>query len=211
MAGPFRWDPAINRYRDSRGRLVAASWVRRELDAALDVRAKAAARLVEDLRAGRISLLDWRREMRQMIKDVHLYSAAAARGGWSAMSPAAYGQVGRRIRDEYGFLEGLVQDIAKGIPVDGRIAARARQYAHAGRDTFHVAERSVMRQGGMTEERNVLHPAEHCTGAGSCVEQSDKGWVPLGTLLPIGRRKCRRNCRCTLEYRTTAKRQRSAA
>jgi hypothetical protein len=52
----------------------------------------------------------------------------------------------------------------------------------------------------MTREWNVLHPADHCEGVGSCIEQTARGKVPIGSLIPVGDRRCLRRCHCTIEY-----------
>lgn len=139
--------------------------------------------------------------MRDAIKNIHLYSAAIAKGGWAQLTQADFGRVGKIVRSEYKYLERLASGIGDGsIPLDGRFKDRSSQYAEAGRDTYHEIERATMRAAGYTLESNVLHPAEHCTGAGSCVEQTARGKVRIGQLIPIGRRRCLRKCRCSLAY-----------
>ena len=70
------------------------------------------------------------------------------------------------------------------------------------RQLVEIKQRGMMEQ-GKTECRNVLGPADHCEGANSCIEQTAKGWVPIGggAMVPIGSRLCLSNCRCRLEYR----------
>jgi hypothetical protein len=60
-----------------------------------------------------------------------------------------------------------------------------------------------MRDRGYDEESNLLAPAEHCEGQGSCVEQTTRGWVPVGSLIPIGGRLCVTNCKCQIRYRNS--------
>lgn len=203
MAGRYRFDPSLARYRDTQtGRLVPVASVRAEIDRVL-VRDQARVRiLAQDLRAGRLSLDQWQTQMRDTLKEIHLYNAAAARGGWAQMTDAAYGQVGAQLREQYAFLDGLTADLAGGLPVDGRFQQRAEMYVQAGRGTYHRAEGTVQQGRGMTEEQNILEPeAAHCVGPTSCPEQTARGWVPIGTLLPIGRRTCLTGCKCRKAYR----------
>jgi hypothetical protein len=200
--GTYVYDRAVARYRDARGRFVALAEIRAEIDRALSAASRRLELLAGDLRAGRLSLTAWRSVMRDAVKDVHLYSAAAARGGWAQMDAAAYGQVGGIVRGEYQYLEDWARAIADGeAPLDGRLTSRAGLYAERGRYTYHLAERDVQEELGRREERNVLHVAEHCEGTGSCIEQTEAGWVELGTLLAVGERLCGPRCRCTIEYR----------
>ncbi len=200
-ADRYRWDG--RRYRDSvSGRYVGAATVRRALDTVLRNDERRARTLADDLRAGRISRDAWHREMRGLVAEAHLYSAAAARGGWHAMTPAAYGQVGSAVRAQYRYLQQFVNDLESGLPLDGRFSQRASLYLQAARNTFYRADRAVQRANGMTEESNALErEAQHCAGANSCPAETAKGWVPLGALLLPGSRTCLVSCRCRILYR----------
>jgi hypothetical protein len=198
------WDEVAGRYRRANGQFVPVGQVRVELDRALANTERRVALLGDDFRAGRIGLNVWRTQFRAILKDTHLYSAALASGGWDRLDPAALGRVGAILRSEYGYLEAWVDQIRGGWLLDGRLKSRAGDYVQAARDTFENArgEHALMR--GMDEEHNVIHPAEHCEGPDSCIEQSDRGWVPIGTLVRIGRRRCRRRCKCTMAYRQSS-------
>ena len=57
---------------------------------------------------------------------------------------------------------------------------------------------------GAVEERRVLERAEHCESdeeLEGCIELSEKGWQPIGTLPRLGVSPCRSNCRCRFDYR----------
>ncbi len=197
----FTWDPSTQQYRRSNGRFVSRSEVRAALDKALDQEKVWARILAQDYRMGRITLMKWRQEMRDVVKSVHLFSAALARGGWAQITQADYGRIGSVVRGEYGYLERFATGLSNGsISTDGSFVDRANMYAEAGRDTYHQVQRVAMREAGWWYESNKLNPAEHCTGAGSCVEQTDRGRVAIGKLIPIGRRRCLRKCKCDLEY-----------
>lgn len=199
----FRWNARSGRYVDARtGRFVSQTTVRAELDHALVQASRETRALAERLRSRTISLRRWELEMRRQVRRAQLYSAAAAKGGWAQMDPADFGRAGREIRDQYAYLKRFARQIRSGQqPLDGRFLQRTELYVEAGRTTYHATELADARRRGRTETRNVLHPADHCEGAGSCVEQSGRGWVPIGSLLPIGRRLCLARCKCTVEYR----------
>lgn len=196
---PFRWSEKAGQYVRRNGRFVPRSEVRRALDTALRAEQKRTQRLARDLRAGRVTLTQWRTEMRDVIKNVHVYSAASAQGGWAQLSQADYGRIGQIVRGEYGHLERFARQISRGDPraKGGRLDARAMQYAEAGRDTYHQTERATALGVGYRFERNVLHPADHC---GGCLGETARGRVRIGQLIPIGRRDCRRKCRCSLAF-----------
>lgn len=194
-ANPYKWSPATGQYVGPGGRFVARSTVRAAIDLALDAEKARALLLSQKLRNGTISLDAWRAEMREMIKTVHLYDAAIARGGFAQMTAADYGRVGQIVRLEYGWLERFAVDLASGRqPLDGRFLRRAQDYAEAGRATYHATETATMRNAGFRYEWNILHPADHCIG---CLGETSRGRVPIGALIPIGSRDCRRKCKCT--------------
>lgn len=176
--------------------------VRAELDKSLVATASRVRLLGDDLRAGRISLEGWRLEMRTEIKNVHLRSAALARGGWSQMGPVDFGRAGQIIREEYQHLNQWVEEIKTGLPLDGRLNTRSSLYAQAGRATFHQVQAEEMMKRGMDLVRSVLHPtADHCA---ECVAERDKGLQEIGQISIPGTRTCGRNCRCTLVFERSA-------
>lgn len=195
----YRWNAAAARYVDARGRFVSRPEVRGAIDTTLD---RAAARIQAHavaLREGRLSLAEWQLAMRAEMKAMHLWSAAAARGGWAQMSAADFGRIGPVLRNQYGYLARFALQIEQGLPLDGRFVRRALMYAQAARATYHAQDELVHRERGFDQERNVIEPsAENCDG---CRSESRRGWVPLGKLVPIGGRECRTNCRCLVEYR----------
>lgn len=197
----YRWEPDRGRYRDTRtGRFVSQATVRRVIDTTLRNMRVEVRQITDGVRAGRVSREAWGLEMRQRVRDVHLLSAAAARGGWGNMDDAAYGQVGAAIREQNVFLNRLTADVISGRqPLDGRFTQRALMYVEAGRATHERAHREVEQDRGMTEERNILRDAaDHC---GECPDLSGQGWVPIGTIPLPGQRECVTGCRCLIETR----------
>lgn len=196
---PFVWDKKTGRYRRPNGTFVSLAEVQQVIDQILDRQIRSAQNLAFQLRNGEISLTVWRQSMRDMIKNVHLYSAAAAKGGWAQLTQADYGRIGNIVRAEYKYLERFARGISdQRIALDGRYFDRVRMYAEAGRDTYYQVTRAAMQAAGMREERNIRTANESC---GGCIVESRRGWVPIGKLTPIGRRNCLRKCRCFLEFR----------
>jgi hypothetical protein len=195
------WDPQLGRFRNARGQLISAVQVRAELDKSLVESANRAKALGAELRSGRMSLVAWRLEMRAIVKDVNLRSAALGKGGWNQMAAADFGRVGQIVRTEYQHLEQWVEEIKTGLPLDGRLNTRSQLYAQAGRATFHKVQAEEMAARGIDLEKSILHPADHCD---ECVAEAAAGFRPLGEMIPIGERTCGRNCRCTVVYERAA-------
>lgn len=200
-ARQFVYDPRLARYRDrATGRLIPASQVRAWLDSALDSASVRFRALAEQLRSGGIDLVTWQVRMAREIKLVQLYSVATAKGGWAQMSPADLGRAGRAIQDQLRYLNRFAQQVRTGEQSTAglRFLQRAESYAQAGRATYHKTERAVMETRGMTEEKSNRYGGDSC---GGCREEAAKGWVRIGSLVPIGSRECLYRCRCSIAYR----------
>lgn len=200
-AASFAWNEAAGRYVDGRGRFVSRADVRRSLDVAVQGLKAELAATGEAFRAGALTLDAWLVETRELVKDVNLFSAALARGGWGQMTQADYGRVGRAVRDQYTYLDRFAADVAAGYPLDGRFVARLKLYGTSGRVLMHEIEGDEAADRGAVEEENILGPTErHCTGTNGCIAQTARGRVPIGELTPIGSRNCLGNCLCRIGY-----------
>lgn len=196
----YQWDTVAARFRDPlTGRYVGRDKVRGVLDD-LVLRSQARITTASDaLRTGNSTVAEWQATMREEIKRTHLQSEALLRGGWKQMTPADYGRVGARVKEQYRYLDNFTKELEQGKQItDGGFMARARMYAASARVGFHDELGKMLLGIGYTEERNVLHPAEHCA---ECVDMSALGWVPIGTVVPIGSRQCLGNDKCSMKYR----------
>jgi hypothetical protein len=81
-----------------------------------------------------------------------------------------------------------------------QVGARMELYADATHQAAQqVQRRSKARAGTTRWERLVMGEpkTEHCS---ECPPDADLGWVPFGTLRPIGDRECQKLCLCHFEY-----------
>lgn len=198
----FRWNSVSKRYIAPNGRFVSIERVRQALNDFIDLTTGNMKALSQDLVEGRISLGAWQKEMQVLIKQTNLAGASVERGGWYQMTPSDFGAVGQKIRGEYEYLQNFANQIASGEQrLDGTLWSRAQLYGQQGRVTYHdFAAREASRQ-GMDEESSTTTGTEHCQ---SCIDEEDKGWVPRGTLKPIGDRTCLSHCNCFMSYRNSA-------
>lgn len=201
----YRYNAAAGRYIGRDGRYVPQVKVVRAVERQITATEKRMLGLSERLKNEEINLQTWRTGMLQELKTLHLANAAAAKGGWAQMTPVDYGRVGGKLQREYEYLNRFASQVQYGTqPLDGHFTQRVRMYAGAARDTYQSTRDEVADDLAFDEERNVLGNAEHCSGADNgCIEQSALGWVKLGTLVPIGSRLCKTNCRCRKRYRNS--------
>lgn len=196
----FTFDARLGRYRDAdSGRLVSEAAVRLAIDAVADAASDHLADLTERMLRGDLKLADWQRSVMATIKTAHVAAGVAAQGGKAQMEPTHYGFLGSEIRRQYAYLRDLANGIAAGdIPLDGRLVARAGMYGQHVRVTYEAVRAKDARSRDYIEERNVLHSQESCR---ECSGLSSQGYVPLGTLPPIGSRSCLSRCRCQIQRR----------
>lgn len=199
----YVWDAEVSRYRyKATGRLVPDATVQRALEDAIAKEEQRALRIGVQMQRGSLTPSEFQRQMTDVIGNVHYFSAAAGIGGWGRLNTADAGFVESRIDEQLSWLKNLTKDIRSGLPLDGQFFNRVGSYAKSGRTTYFEMLGETKAAGGMTRDRNVLHPADHCEGEGSCLEQSDLGWLRIGDprRTQPGQRKCRGNCLCTMEY-----------
>ena len=199
----YGWSSDAQRFRDLRtGRYISERQVRDFVDNIADAASQQLGTLSAQYRAGQITMTVWQAESRAVIKSSQIASALAAYGGRSQMDSQKWGYVGFRIREQYAYFNRFAEDILSGRQrLNGRADVRARLYGQAARQTYVDVQRRQAAQSGVMFERNVLGAAEHCA---ECVAQTARGWVPIGTLIPPGRRTCRGNCRCSISYARSA-------
>jgi hypothetical protein len=197
---PYEWNARAARYRDpATGRFISRDRVRLEVDRIIEASQRRVLDATQSMRAGTIDVGEWDAVMRQEIKRTQLSTEALLRGGWQQMTPADFGRVGAAVRKQYKFLDNFIAEIRSGKQIaDGTLFNRAKMYPASARVQFHENQTAMLDALGYTEERNVLHPAEHCVG---CLDMSALVWVPIGTLVPIGERDCVGNDRCSVRYR----------
>lgn len=195
----FTWDGKSLAYRDAQGREVARNKVRQSME-----RVRAFARVEARntglrLESKALTVKAWELEMRQQIRAVHLLSSAIAQGGKSQLSPAVLNQIAHMTQRQYAYLNAFALQVGnKEQLISGRFFQRLEMYINASRNTTAETERRVFENAGYTEEKNILGDAEHCE---ACVEATDMGWVPIGTLPAIGERLCLTNCQCDIIFR----------
>ena len=197
---PYRWEPSAGvsgRYRDERGRFVASSTVRRELDRYLDNSDPAKA-LAEALRGRQLSVADWEVAMRRHVKNTHLNAIALERGGWANLTPSDFGRVGQIVREQYAYLKGFAADIASGKQrLDGTLGTRAKLYSQAARTSLYKSKAANMSL-EVTHVRTRRSARDSCR---QCLDLDGKVFRINDPSFPLpGQRICRANCQCHLEY-----------
>lgn len=200
QARGFTYDKRLARYRDREtGRLVAERDVIAAADGFRDFARANIDRLTERFVDGDIDLPTWQRRVAQEVKDAHIVSAMAGKGGRNNMTQADWGRVGGRLRFEYDRLNRFAVEVKAGMQTPAQIRARAKLYANGTRKSYFDGKTAACQEAEFTEERRILQPGESCA---DCIGYAAQGWVPIGTLPEPGvASECLSNCNCIKEYR----------
>jgi hypothetical protein len=199
----YGYNPKSRRYVNLKtGRFVPAKDVRAAVDAVIDAESMKSHNIGQQLIDGKVTLADWQGQMTSNLKTLHVAMGVAGNGGFQNTSSADFGFIGSLIKKQYAYLRDFAKQVASGAQaLNGSLLARAALYVQAGRETYESVVARLANLAGSQQEKSILGLADHCTGANSCVEQAARGWAPIGTLVPIGQRKCGPNCHCMMQYR----------
>lgn len=162
--------------------------------------------LATKYRNGSIDDKSFEGQARTIIRRTHLGALSAGAGGLANLMPAHREALEQTLSVEYEYLKRFVQAV-KDTDADSsdfnRIPSRAGSYASSAWGTYQQAMRIFISEesDGTMMEARFLGDSEHCQ---DCIDLSieNTGWVPVGTLPPIGDSRCRNECRCSFRYAT---------
>lgn len=97
--------------------------------------------LIEQLLVtGEIDVQGWVGEMRVLIKDTYRALYELAIGGRNNMTPADYGRLGGILQEQYRYLDGFAEDLARGKLSLAQAQYRARMYIESATQAFERAK-----------------------------------------------------------------------
>lgn len=194
----FVYDKRAGRFRGIDGRFVAQTTIDELIQRRIDETSRRLYTYFLAVRNGSMSLADFRLLARIEIRNLSLQLLMLAKGGKDAVTNGDYIKAREYLIREYQYLEGLLEVI---LEISEREAQRRfNMYGSHAREMYWTGRTSVMIEAGFTQERRVLHPAEHCN---DCIELAGRGWQPIGTLPEPGdgSTECLSNDKCTKEYK----------
>lgn len=202
----YTWEQLNARYRSNQtGRFVAEKTIIAEAERYHEqVVAPNIERITERMVNGNMTVSQWQTAMQREIKDAHIISVQAGRGGKKATTQTDYGRQGGRLKFEYRQLDQFAAEIAEKQGTlnelsPAQIKARAQLYSGGSRTAYYDGQTAAQVGAGLKEERRVLGVADHCS---PCTGFAAQGWVPISTLPEPGT-ECEgmHNCKCRKEYR----------
>ena len=159
--------------------------------------------LAAALQAGTITLSEWESQMRDIIKFELTAAMELAKGGRENITQSDWGYLGSQAKEQYANLSAFADDIANDPGTwlkGGRLKQRMDLYGQLGYAALEDDLNREHQKNGFTEERNVLEQRDE-GNCGGCLEETARGWVEIGSLVPVGERDCCTNDRCSIKYR----------
>ena len=135
--------------------------------------------ITERFIAGQMDLQTWQVRIAKELKTGHTINAAVGRGGRSAMTFSDWGKVGRRLRDQYNYLNGFARAIKSGRLTPGQIRHRAGMYAKSVRSSYFGGLTAAKKVAGYAFEKRITTSEKPC---GQCSAWESRGWLPIGTV-----------------------------
>lgn len=157
---------------------------------------------------GQTEISAWQDQTAQDLRLIGLAAAIIGVGGTAEVDGDTMNGVTERTHYHLDRLNSFALDIENGILTEERAVRRAGLYpVSVVRSGYAAARLEAHQFADYDEELNELDlHADHCLpdparGTEGCPELTALGWVPIGTLPPIGERSCVFNCKCYIRYR----------
>lgn len=161
---------------------------------------------VERFSKGRLTEDGLRNTLQGILRSNALSAAIIGVGGVGNLTANVLEAVRRQLSDNFDKLDGFIDEL-KTRELTNRDRARFNQYANNAHSISNTANRQfnldTYGDPSGLEERRILGGAEHCD---DCIALAAEGWVPAGSLPPIGvDTVCGDSCRCTIITRPTTR------
>jgi hypothetical protein len=154
--------------------------------------------VTDALIAGNLRLSGWFRAMRDALVPGYFAGALAVLDDPDP-PPADVAAIVAEANRQVGYLGRFRDEIATASHLLGPATlARAEMYSGAAWAVGMNVQRAEKTRDGLRQERNILGPSDSCRG---CIEETLRGWVNVGELVPVGSRLCLSRCRCSYDWR----------
>lgn len=204
---PHDWEPSKRRYRSPSGKLVSRREVRALIDKLTTFVRKDAARIARRFDAGKITAAEFNGQMRELLKAGHIVASTVGRGGRDRMTAKDWGEVGRKIKWQYGYLDKFTRKLSAGTLKTANTVSRAKLYADSiyisYAKTFQVTQTEFIEGGGnINPEGEMLCYLEQNSeeGCAECTADAGEGPMPVSEMKELGERECGDWCKCEIIF-----------
>lgn len=135
----WRYSVERRRYLYPSGRAVPDSRVVTLRQRFIDGQESGADELALQLAVGAITVAQWEREARALVKRAYIAEYALGAGGRQMLGPRDYGRIGGLLAAQYRYLRGFAEEIAAGALSQAQIADRTTLYVASATQAFERA------------------------------------------------------------------------
>jgi|SRR6185503_71435 len=198
----LRYSRKLLKYLDQDNKVLSAKAVRKIVDGDIEATAGRLYSLLQDFQSGQLSEEQFRKDFKKSVANLHLAHVAAAQGGFRNMTQAAWGFAGQRIRQQYGYVDGLVSDIQAGKLSGPNGLVRMKLWASSAMDSYEAMLQKVHSPTDFPFAENLLNQQNIsekncpiCTGL-TAIGITDRDDIPLPEDRHFG-------CNCGIAYHRT--------
>ena len=204
----YAYDARSGRYKEvATGRFLPTDDLRAIVSERLEIGARIAQGLVDNLWSGSLDYDQFQASMMDVIKGNNAVMYALGRGGVRAMTNDDYAQLSEMVKSEAQYLDGFIDAIGQGELSLEQAKARASLYTDGPWEAYHLGETNNRKAAGFEQVRRIA--VDDGGTCDDCREYASRGWQQIGRLpMPGKASACGRRCRCTMEYRVTDRRGR---
>ena len=133
----WTWDERVNQYRDNAtGRFIGAFEMNLRRNEFIDQQHSVLIGHTQSYADGNISIDQFRDLAKTTIKDTIIDMYAMGAGGRNSMSPADWGRVGAIVKDQYKYLRGMFDQLARGELSVAQLNARFKMYLNSANEAL---------------------------------------------------------------------------
>ena len=153
--------------------------------------------LGDELVSGELDVSEWEERMAEIIVATAALFFLFGIGDRNAVTSEHESHLTDRTRTQFEFLRQFSQGIQTGQMTPDGIKAREKLYLHDAELHYSEAQEFAHPVDVWPFYANILGGCVHCL---TCPEQTDKGIVSRGSLIPIGQRECKWRCCCQWQF-----------
>ena len=192
----WEWDDDLGLYVDDDGEAVGLGTVLELTYEELDRIKNQVAQLTEDLEESE-DVEGWERKLAELAAATAALFFLLGIGSRDAIADDHEQHVKDRLTTQFEFLRQFSNDILNGDLTIDAIRARANLYPQDAQLHYSEAQEFIHSTEAFPFYQNILGSCNHCQ---ECPEETAKGIVERGSLVPIGARLCLWNCCCMFQY-----------
>ncbi len=159
----FKWEKQTRRYRNkATGRFISKEAVYTLTQKRIELAKTDLNTLGQLLLDNKITLHAWQQQTAEALKILHTQQYLLSVGGQKAIQKTDYLEIGRELKNQYGYLRNFAVDLSQGVMTEAQFKSRLSMYVDAAKVSYFQGEKVAAGRGGARFGKRILGAAEHC-------------------------------------------------